>query len=109
MVYLQVMNTLQQSYRNHPEKFKQLVWDYTLSPEDFFAILNNTEKRNGWLTQDWAIARVLEHAPYYDAIALVPIKTIRDRWEYIEPKLFHKEIKKGYEYVLRKYPVPIAR
>ena len=102
------MNTLQQLYIEHPEKFKQLVWDYTLTPEDFFAILNN-EKKDGWLTRDWAIARVLEHAPYYDAIALVPLQTIHDRWEQIKPKLFHKEIKEGYEYLLRRYTLSITR
>ncbi len=102
------MNAMQQSYIENPEKFKQILWDYTLSPQEFFAILNS-KKQNGWMTQDWAITRVLEHAPYYDAIALVSLNTIHGRWKSIKPKLFNKEIQKGYEYVLRKYTLSSAR
>lgn len=108
MLYCSHMNTTQQSYITHPEKFKQIMWDYNLSPQEFFAILNK-EHQKGWFTQDWAITRILEHAPYYDAIALVPLPTLRQRWEHIKPKLFNRSLQQGYEYVLHKYALSTAR
>ena len=92
---------------NNPEKFRQILWDYDLSPEDFFDVLDK-KRQMGWFTQDWAIARLLEHAPYYDTIALVPLGVIRERWEHIRPKLFNRAIRDGYDYVLRRYALSSA-
>ncbi len=102
------MNFTQQSYIEDPGKFKQIVWDYSLTPEEFFAILSD-EKKDGFLGRDWAIGRILEHVPYYDAIELVPISIIKSRWQQLKPKIFNKEIKKGYEYLLHKYTLSAAR
>ncbi len=101
------MDTIQQNYIDNPEKYRQIIWDYTLTPEEFFAILNN-RSATGWMGRDWAIARVLENVSYYDAISLVSIKTISQRWQYVRSKIFNKQIKKGYEYLLHKYTLSIA-
>lgn len=101
------MSTIRENYIEDPQKFRRILWDYDISPREFFSILDEKGK-SGWLSRDWAIARLLEHAPYYDAIALVPLDTIRERWEQIKPKLFNKTIQKGYDYVLRRHALSPA-
>jgi len=89
------------------DEYKQLVWDYDLSPDDFTKILSG-KKEIGTFNQDWAISRVLENLNYYDAMTLVPYATLKNRWDYIKGKLFNKAIKNGYEFLLQRYPVSIA-
>lgn len=108
------MNKIQQTYLNDPEKFRHIVWDYSLSPKDFFGLIKNEKKMadgsaGGWFSRDWAIGRVLQYAPYYDAIALVSPDTIRERWNHIAPKIFNPAIRKGYEFALRKHAVSAPR
>lgn len=82
-------------------KFNQLVWDYQLSPEQFFAILEGKTK-TGVFDQNWAIGRVLENLNYYEALALVPRETLAKNWSVVKPKIFNKSIRDGYEYVLQR-------
>lgn len=79
--------------------FRQLVWDYNLTQDNFEAILAG-QKQLGSLDQSWAIARVLENVPYYEALNLVSPNLIKANWEHIKPKLFNSIIKHGYEYIL---------
>lgn len=89
------------------DKYKQLVWDYDLSIDDFKMILLG-DKKVGSLDQDWAISRVLENFNYYDAMDLVPYEVLKNRWSQVKEKLFNKAIKNGYEFLLQRYPVSIA-
>ena len=90
------------------DKYKQLVWDYNLSFDEFKTILSG-EKKIGTFDQDWAISRVLENLNYYDAMDLIPYDILKSRWNYIKVKLFNKSIKSGYEFLLQRYPISIAR
>lgn len=87
--------------------YKQLVWDYDLSENEFERILAG-EVKIGNFDQDWAISRVLENCNYYDAMSLIPYAILRSRWEHVKGKLFNKSIKSGYEFLLQRYPVSIA-
>lgn len=87
--------------------FKQLVWDYHLTQNEFEAILAG-EKVLGNLDQNWAIVRVLENLNYYDAMNLVPLNTLRSNWKEVQQKLFSSSIKNGYEFLLQRYPVSIT-
>lgn len=91
-----------------PDMYTKLVWDYNLPFEDFNKILLG-EKKVGSLDQDWAISRVLENLNYYDAMALIPYTTLKERWEVIKGKLFNPSVKNGYEFLLHRYPVSITR
>lgn len=95
------MNAIQQQYETHPEKYKSLMWEYNLEPKDFFSILNG-EKTQGSFNQKWATVRVLENAPYYDAIKLVNLDTLAIQWPEIKSAIFNNTIRRGYEYVLHK-------
>lgn len=88
-------------------KYRQLVWDYNLSLDDFKMILLG-DKKVGSLDQDWAISRVLENFNYYDAMDLIPYEVLKNRWNQVKEKLFNKAIKNGYEFLLQRYPVSIA-
>lgn len=87
--------------------FKQLVWDYNLTQEEFEAILHG-EKVLGNMNQSWAIVRVLENLNYYDAMSLVSLDLLRNNWNKIKGRLFNNSIKNGYEFLLQRYPVSIA-
>jgi len=89
------------------DKFRQLVWDYDLSIDDFKTILLG-EKKIGSFNQDWAISRVLENLNYYDAMDLVPYEILKNRWSQVKGKIFNKSIKNGYEFLLQRYPVSIT-
>ncbi|MEK7565820.1 MAG: hypothetical protein AAB506_02130 [Patescibacteria group bacterium] len=102
------MNTTRQSFFDQPQKFSQLIWDYKLSPQDFFAILDG-EKSNGWFTQDWAIARVLDNLNYYEAMSLVSPKILSGHWPTVKKKLFKETIRDGYEFVLQRQSLSVAR
>ena len=87
--------------------FKQLVWDYNLTQDEFELILNG-KKVLGNMDQNWAIVRVLENLNYYDAMNLVSLSTLRNNWKEVQPKLFNSSIKNGYEFLLQRYPVSIT-
>ena len=88
--------------------YNQLVWDYNLPQGNFEAILRG-EKVLGNLDQNWAIARILENLNYYEAMKLIPLELLRKNWELVKKKLFKYPIKNGYEFLLQRYPVSIAR
>jgi len=89
------------------DTYRKLVWDYNLPRDDFEKILSG-DKKVGTFDQDWAISRVLENLNYYDAMTLVPLAVLRERWGFVKRKLFNKTIKYGYEFLLQRYPVSIA-
>jgi len=87
--------------------FKQLVWDYDMTQDEFELILAG-KKVLGNMDQKWAIVRVLENLNYYDAMNLVSLNTLRNNWKEVQPKLFNSSIKNGYEFLLQRYPVSIT-
>ena len=89
------------------DTYRKLVWDYNLPRDDFEKILSG-DKKVGTFDQDWAISRVLENLNYYDAMTLVSLAVLRERWGFVKGKLFNKTIINGYEFLLQRYPVSIA-
>lgn len=90
-----------------PNLFKQLVWDYNMTQNEFESVLAG-QKTIGSMDQNWAIVRVLENLNYYDAMNLVSIDTLRSNWDKIQDKIFNSSIKNGYEFLLQRYPVAIT-
>lgn len=56
----------------------------------------------GNFNQDWAIGRVLEHTNYYDAMELVSLPTLQERWSSVKRRIFSKELVHGYNYLLQR-------
>jgi len=90
------------------DTYKQLVWDYQITPTEFDSILKG-QSSLGSLNQAWAISRVLENLNYYTATKMVSLNTIRENWNLVKPKLFKKSIKDGYEFVLQRHSLSPAR
>lgn len=104
------MKKIQEEYMYDHSKYKLLVWDYNLSPQDFFSILSGHKSvQDGWLDRNWATARVLENVNYYDALNLVDLYYLESNWSNILPKIYNKAIKDGYNYVLRKRTLSATR
>jgi len=82
--------------------YKQLIWDYQISPSEFDSILCG-QKSFSSLNQAWAISRVLENLNYYEAIKMVSLDSIKNNWSEVKPILFKKAIKDGYEFVLQRH------
>ena len=98
----------EKNIRLHNDEYKKLMWDYTLSPDVFLHILLG-EKTVGWFTQSWAIARVLENLDYYRALDLVELETLARKWDEVKNKIHNASIRRGYEFVLQRNAVSIAR
>lgn len=90
------------------EEFKKLMWDYTLTPEEFLSILSG-DKVYGWFTQEWAIARVLENLDYYRALDLVGFQTLSNKWGDVKKNIHDASLKRGYEFALRRKALSVAR
>ncbi len=99
---------VKQKFLTNPAAFRQLIWEYKMTAEEFFAILEG-RKTKGWFTQDWAIARVLENVNYYDAKSLVPLDVLQRRWDTVRSKLFHPSLQKGYDLVLHQKALSAAK
>ena len=82
--------------------FKQLVWDYNLTQDEFEAILHG-KKVLGNMNQSWAIVRVLENLNYYDAMNLISLDMLRNNWskvknyQQIEPDFVNVEDRVCYD------------
>lgn len=89
-------------------KLKNLIWDYKIEPHEFAEILSGN-KKIGNLDQNWAITRVLEHLNYYDAMRMVPMPTLMKNWPIIKTKIFNKNIRDGYDFVLHRHTLSASR
>lgn len=89
-------------------KFKSLVWDYNIDPQEFEEILSGN-KKIGSLDQNWAITRVLEHLNYYDAMNSIPMPVMVKNWPIIKNKIFNKSIRDGYDFVLHRHTLSSSR
>ena len=101
------MNATQKKYFLDQKNFRTLVRDYTLSADEFWEILQG-KKTHGWFTQTWAIARIIEQVNYYDAISLIGLDRLYANWDMIKTKIFNISIKRGYEFVLRRYALSVT-
>ena len=102
------MTKTEREFIEKPDKYKNLVWEYDVPPQNFFKILSG-DQENGQYNREWATARVLENVNYYDAISLIDIEYLSKSWPRIKSRLFKPDIKHGYEYLLRKRALPTAR
>ncbi|MBU1088783.1 hypothetical protein KKC08_04595 [Patescibacteria group bacterium] len=102
------MNKTQQKYLKNSDKYKQLVWEYNISPQIFFNILNGKETQK-WFNRQWATTKVLENATYYDAINLIDMDYLKKNWNIIKSRIFNKSIKNGYQFVLQKKALSSSR
>lgn len=77
------------------------LWDVALDRDLFLEILNGRAERNG-LDWKWALARLIEYAPYRDLRQLLPERLFLDHWPEIAARVRSPMRREGAEY-LRDY------
>ena len=83
------------------EAYKKVIWDYTLDNATFWEIFEG-KKTLGWFNRDWALVRLIENLNYYDLIEVVPFELIVRRWDAIKSKIRRGDVKRGFEFAIRK-------
>ena len=85
---------------------KSALWgDYQLTGEEFNSILKG-ERSNGWLNQEWAVSRLLQHTNYYEVRSLLTLPEISKLWPKVKKTIKDKSLVQGYEFLLRRYALP---
>lgn len=87
---------------------RKLIWDYNISEVEFFEILND-KKQIECFDSKWALKRAIEGLNYYDLMKLVGIKMLVNNWDALRNKIKSASIKKGIDYVIRKYIISTTR
>ncbi|MCX8092834.1 MAG: hypothetical protein N3E50_01545 [Candidatus Goldbacteria bacterium] len=83
---------------------RHLIWDYNISEDEFLEILYG-KKQIGWFDNVWALKRAIEGLNYYDLINLVGFEILSHNWKNIRDKIRSENIKKGIDYVLRRFNI----
>ena len=90
------------------ELLKKVIWDYDIDENTFWDVLHG-KKEYGWLTQEWALIRVIERLQYYDLLEVITLETIVKKWPAIKNEIRFSHIKKGMDYVIRKYTLSSSK
>ena len=98
---------------NKLRSLKRINWDYTLSPEDLFAVINGKKAKAGHWNREDLLLRMLERLSWYE---LLDFFTIEELALKLRPKLLarlhNKEKREKYERlgkILRKEPVSFTK
>ena len=75
------------------------VWDYNISWEEFYALLDGSLTL-GRLDRDWAAVRLIEYASYEEMIRLIGYKGLVEGWPQWRPRVRAKEEQHGLDFVV---------
>ncbi len=88
----------------NPEIFPTLVWDYSLTPQQFADMLTSTDPKQQ-RQKLWALTRVFEHANFYLMKKLISKADFVKFWPEVRTRIFNKDQVKAYDYLAKKYAV----
>ena len=80
-----------------------LLWDYNLSNQEFFDILEGKLEK-GRLGQDWAMIRLFEYGRYEDIIRILGYQRIIDHWPRVRDRVRSRERKRGFDFLVEWLP-----
>lgn len=89
------------------ELLKKSVWEYDLTPGEFYGILMGDQ--SGPFSQEWALTRVVERLTYYELLSVVNLKMLTRLWSHVRRNVYNDDIRRGIDYVIRKYNLSAAR
>jgi len=99
--------------KNKLRSLKRINWDYTISAEDMFAVINNKKSQAGHWNRGDLLLRMLERLSWYD---LLDFFTPEELALQLKPdllrRLHNKEKRDKYERlgkILRKEPVSFTK
>jgi len=80
---------------------KQCLWDLTLTPEEFLAIIEGRLKKK-WPDRAFCIARLLESVNWFKIVTIISPDILCSMWnESVIRKVRFKEIREGMDFVCR--------
>jgi hypothetical protein len=80
---------------------RQCLWDLTLTPEDFLAILEGRLVKK-WPDQAFCVARLLESVNWFDIVEIIEPRHLCSYWsESAKKKTRFKPLKEGMDFACR--------
>jgi hypothetical protein len=79
------------------------VWDYDISEEQFSEILSGAF-RLGRLDREWALVRLLEHAPYPEVIQRIGFKVLIEEWPRVRGRIRSNSRRRGFDFLVAWIP-----
>ena len=80
------------------------VWDYDIDEPTFREILAG-KKTVGRLDRDWAVARLLEHAPYREIVDLLGFRALIQGWPGWRPRIRSESRRRGFDFLAEWIPI----
>ncbi len=80
---------------------RQCLWDLTLTPEEFLAIIEGRLVKK-WPDRDFCVARMLESVNWFKIVKIISPEFLCSLWdEAVKKKVRFKEIREGMDFVCR--------
>ena len=79
------------------------VWDYNIGEQQFAEILSGTLQL-GRLDRLWALARLLEYAPYTEVIRRIGFKDLIEEWPRVRARIRSRSRRRGYDFLVSWIP-----
>lgn len=80
---------------------KQCLWDLTLTPEEFLAIIEGRLIKK-WPDRAFCVARLLESVNWFKIVKVIEPERLCELWtEETKKKVRHKPIKEGMDFACR--------
>jgi len=80
---------------------RQCLWDLTLTPEEFLAIIEGRLQRK-WPDKEFCVARLLESVNWFELVGIVSTEFLCSLWdERVKKKVRFREIREGMDFVCR--------
>jgi len=80
---------------------RQCLWDLTLTPEEFLAIIEGRLQRK-WPDRAFCVARLLESVNWLEIVNIISPEFLCSLWDdTVRKKVRFKEIREGMDFVCR--------
>ena len=79
------------------------VWDYDIDEATFKDLLDG-KRTLGRLNRDWAVIRLLEHAPYREIVRLLSFGELVRGWPRWRPRIRSESRRRGFDFLAEWLP-----
>jgi hypothetical protein len=83
--------------------FRQIVWDYNISPEEIAAVIRGEKKKAGHYTREMLFQKIIESYPWFTIIQIfTPNEVLSLLTDEVIKKLRSESLRKKYEFVRKR-------
>lgn len=97
------METIINKIKDYSEKskiFKQIAWDYKISPEEIEAVLLDNKVKAGHYSRTEIFKKLLESYPWFTILNLLPVESVQELLsDELIRKLRSASLRNKYTYV----------